>query len=64
MLTKDNKSCIFNKKNAHIQLSHKENEITNKYLLNAEKHIKIIIKLKKEYNFILQKICKMIYLSQ
>ncbi len=64
MLTKDNTSCIFTKKNAHIQLSHKENEITKEYLLNAEKHIKIILNCIKDYNFILQKIYKMIYLSQ
>ena len=64
MLTKDNTSCIFTKKIAHIQLSYKENEITKEYLLNAEKYIKIILKCIKGYNFILQKICKMIYLSQ
>ena len=64
MLTKDNTSCIFTKKIAHIQLSYKENEITKEYLLNAEKYIKIILNCIKGYNFILQKICKMIYSSQ
>ena len=64
MLTKDNTSCIFTKKIAHIQLSYKENEITKEYLLNAEKYIKIILNCIKGYNFILQKICKMIYLLQ
>ena len=63
-LRSNNQLANHSKKIAHIQLSHKENEITKEYLLNAEKYIKIILNCIKGYNFILQKICKMIYLSQ